>query len=131
MRLRRSRKGRLVGSLALVAGILAAGAVALTAANTVPASKAGDGSGTITGFTISNVDYVLNATNPGNIDSVTFTTDTAPGTGATVKIKLVSSGSDWYSCTMSGTPAINASCTTTSPQATVSAANELRVVIAQ
>jgi hypothetical protein len=96
----------------------------------VPTSKAGDGQAAISGYTVSNVHYTLNGTNPGNIDAVSFTLDTAPVTGSTVKIKLVSSGSTWYTCTTSGTPAVNASCTTTSTQATAATANELRVIIA-
>src|SRR5947208_1928990 len=74
-----------------------------SAANTVPTSKGGDGAGTISGYTISTVKYTLNSTDPRNIDTVTFNTDVAPPSGATVKIRLVSSGSTWYSCTFSGT----------------------------
>ena len=121
-----------VGRRLLVAGVATAGLTlgtyAYTAANTVPASKAGDGSGAITGYTASSVHYNLNATNPQNIDSVTFTLNSAPVAGSTVKIKLVAAGSTWYSCTMSGTPAVNASCTTTG--ATVATADQLTVVAA-
>lgn len=39
-----------------------------------------------------------------------------------------SAGSTWYSCTNTG---VAVSCATTSPQATVAAANELTVVAAQ
>ena len=48
----------------VLAGVLGVGMYAYTAANVVPASKAGDGAGAITGYTITNVDYVLNGTNP-------------------------------------------------------------------
>jgi hypothetical protein len=118
--------------LALGFGVLiAAATAALAAANTVPASKGGDGSGAITGYTISNIDYTLNTSDPRDVDLVTFTTDLAPPAGATVKIKLVAAGSTWYSCTMSGSPAVNASCNTTAPSAQAMSANELRIVIAQ
>ena len=112
------------------AGLVAVtgGTYAYTAANTVPATKAGDGSGAISGYTASAVHYNLNATNPQNIDSVTFTLNSAPAAGATVKVKLVAAGTTWYSCTMSGTPAVNASCTTTG--ATVATADQLTVVAA-
>lgn len=123
-----SKTKRTMGAL-LVVGVVATGSYALTAANTVPASRAGDGSGTISGYTVSSVKYGLNATNPANIDSVSFSLDVAPPTGATTKIQLASGGS-WYTCT-SGTPATSQTCTTTSPQATVAAATELRVVSAQ
>jgi hypothetical protein len=119
---------RTLGAL-FVAAVVATGAYALTAANTVPDSRAGDGTGSISGYTVSAVKYTLNATNPGSIDAVTFTLDAAPPAGATTKIQL-SSGGSWYTCT-SGTPATNQSCATTSPQATVAAATDLRVVSAQ
>lgn len=93
----------------------------------MPASKAGDGTGAISGYTVSNVNYNLNAANPSNIDSVTFDVDVAPSAGADMEIKLVTAGSTWYSCT-NVTTALT--CVTTSPQATVATADELRVVIA-
>ena len=42
--------------------ILAGAAYAFAAANTVPATKAGDGLGVISGYTVTNVVYDLNAT---------------------------------------------------------------------
>ncbi|HET7767797.1 MAG TPA: hypothetical protein VFN74_03415 [Chloroflexota bacterium] len=110
--------------------IIAVSGSGFAAANTVPTSKAGDGNAAISGYAVTNVHYTLNSTNPTNIDAVSFTLDSAPVAGSTIKVKLVSTGSDWYTCTTSGTPAVNASCTTTSPQATVLAANDLRVVVA-
>jgi hypothetical protein len=98
---------------------------ALTASNTVPITRTGAGSGVISGYTVSNVHYQLNATDPRNVDSVAFDLDTAPSAGSTIRIKLQSAGSTWYACTASGAAA---SCTTTSPQATAAAANELTVV---
>lgn len=98
---------------------------ALTASNTVTADKAGDGSSTITGYTISAVAYALNATDPQNIDTLTFTTSALANT---VKARLVATGS-WYPCTTTNGPTNTTwTCATTSPQVTVSAADELRVV---
>ena len=45
----------------VVAGALAGGTYAFTASNTVPASDAGAGSGTISGYTISSIQYGLNS----------------------------------------------------------------------
>lgn len=113
-------------------GILAAGVVAgaslmatsaLTASNVVPASQAGDGAGAITGYTVSAVNYDLNATNPQNIDTVTFTLDSTPAAGSEIEIRLDASSSTWYSCT---NVAADVSCTTTG--AAVVDADELRVV---
>jgi hypothetical protein len=122
----RARRGRWAIVLATVAALLV-GLLAFTASNTVPASKAGDGSGTVTGFVLSSVHYNLNSTSPGNIDSVTFTLDSAPVAGSTLKAQLDAAGS-WYTCSNVGTAA---TCTTTSPQMTVAGTTQLRVVIAQ
>ena len=110
----------------IVAFVFASVATAFAAANTVPASKAGDGAEVVSGYTISAVHYNLNATNPQNIDSVTFTTNVIVTAGSTVKIKLVGAGTTWYTCTGQGSTSI--SCTTTG--ATVVSADSLRVVIA-
>ncbi|MEY2460347.1 MAG: hypothetical protein QOG30_2177 [Acidimicrobiaceae bacterium] len=106
---------------------LASGAYAYTNSNTVGATQAGDGTGAITGFVVSSVKYNLNASNPSNIDSVTFSLDSTPPTGATLKTQLSPAGS-WYTCTNVATAV---TCNVTSPQATVAAATNLRVVIAQ
>jgi membrane associated rhomboid family serine protease len=119
------RRRRRFGLAALVAGIAASSAYAFTNSNTVPATNAGSGSGAISGYTASNVAYNLNASNPQNIDSVTFTI--SPAAATTVKIQLASGGS-WYSCTNTSG---SVSCTTTSPQATAAAATQLTVVATQ
>ncbi|MBU4457046.1 MAG: hypothetical protein KKA65_06105 [Nanoarchaeota archaeon] len=112
--------------IAIVALVFASVGNAFAAANTVPASNAGDGAGAVSGYTISAVHYNLNGTNPQNIDSVTFTTNVTVPVGSTVTIKLVNAGTTWYSCTGQGSTSI--SCTTTG--ATVVSADSLRVVIA-
>ena len=119
-------RSRMLISAAAVAGVVAIGGYAFTASNTVPDTKAGDGAGTITGYVASSVHYGVNATDPSKIDSVTFTVDSAPATGATLKAQLVASGT-WYTCTNSTT---TVTCNTTvGTQATVTPANNLRVVI--
>ena len=100
----------------------------LTASNLVGSSKAGDGSGVISGYDISSVHYGLNSTDASKIDSVTFTLDTAPAAGSTIKIQLSSTGS-WFSCT---NVLAGVTCATTAlPQPSVAAATSLRVVVAQ
>jgi hypothetical protein len=98
------------------------------AANTVPESGAGDGSGAISGYTVGAIRYNLNATDPRTIDSVYFTLTPTAGAGAptTVRIKLVSSGSTFYSCSPSGAGWL---CATTG--ATVAPADQLTVIAAQ
>jgi hypothetical protein len=99
--------------------ILSGFTYAMAAANTVDATKAGDGAGVVSGYAVSDVHYVLDTTNPSNIASVTFVLDAV---ATNIKIQLVSSTGAWYPCTY-GTPV---SCTTAG--ATVTAANTLRVV---
>lgn len=102
--------------------ILAALTFAYANANTVPASYAGDGTGSISGYTVSNVHYVLDNTNPANIAQVTFTLN-APASD--VRIQL--DGSTWVTCSVaSGT---NVTCNVSG--VTVLAAMNLRVVAAQ
>lgn len=97
-------------------------AYAFAASNTVPATKAGDGTGAVSGYTVTSVVYTLNATNPNTLDQVSFDL----GAVATqVKAQLVASGT-WYSCTLdTGTVW---ECDTTG--LAVSSIDQLRVVAA-
>ena len=120
---------KLILIMALVAVVLTATSVyAFTAANTVPTSKAGVGSAVISGYTVSAVHYNLNSTDPAKIDSTTFTLDTAPAVGSTTRVRLDSTGTTWYNCTFVGA---NVTCVTTTPAATVAAADQLEIVVAQ
>ena len=116
------RRFRYVAAL-IAAVCVAAGIYAFTASNTVPATKLGAGSGAITGYTVSNVQYTLNTSDPTKLDAVTFTLSAAAGT---VKAQVDTVAGDWYGCTNpSGN---NWSCDTTSPQANVQPADQLTVV---
>ena len=119
----------------LFAAFVALAGTAFTNSNAMPAdTQAGDGARAITGYTVSNVHYGLNSTDPTLIDSVTFSLDSTPPAGSTMKIQLASGGV-WYSCTNSGA---NLTCPTTDDagtllvdeQATVTGATNLRVVVA-
>ena len=111
--------------VAILAIGIASGVYAYAAANTVPNSTAGSGSGTISGYTVTNVAYTLNATTPTNLDQVAFTI--APTTASTLKVQLAAAGS-WYTC---ANAAGSVTCNTPSPQATAAAATQLTVVAAQ
>lgn len=102
-----------------VVAVVGAGTYAFTASNSVTAKAAGAGSAAISGYSVSNVAYALNASNPQNIDSVSF--DISPATAATVKASL--DGTTWNSCTNT---AGSVSCTTSG--GTVAAASSLTVV---
>ncbi len=82
-----NRRTSLIRLLAVIVLLLMLGTAtyAFAAANTVPASLAGDGSGAITGFTISNIHYTLDGANPGgDITNVTFTVSPAVPAGGAV-----------------------------------------------
>lgn len=114
----------MLGLIAIIGGLVAAGS-AFTASNTVPDASLGQGANTISGYTISSVNYTPNGSNPSNIDSVSFTI--SPSAAGTVEIQLVSGGA-WYTCSNSSG---SVTCATTSPQATAGAANSLNVVAGQ
>jgi hypothetical protein len=121
--------------LALVASLaIAGGAYAFTASNTVPASTAGAGVGTVSGFTVTNLHYALNATTPANIDSLTFSVSPSiPSTGSgkvIVQAVLSTGGPSTYTCTTNTTGDV-VTCATTSPQLTAALLTSVTVVAAQ
>ena len=120
-----------VGAALVVAG----GAYAFTAANTVPASTAGAGSGTVSGFTVTNLHYALNATTPINIDSLTFTVSPVipnTGTGKVIVQAILSTGGpNTYTCTTDATGATVTCATTTPTQLTADKLSSVTVVAAQ
>ena len=99
-------------------------AYAYAASNTVPATTAGDGQGTISGYTVTNVVYTLDATNPANISKVAFTLSSA---ASVVQVSLTGS-TPYQSCTVSG--GTNVTCTF-STEPTVLSATALRVIATQ
>ena len=121
--------------VALVAsGVIAGGAYAFTAANTVPSSSVGAGSGTVSGYTVSNVHYALDSTTPTNIDTLTFNVSPViPSTGSgkvVVQAALTSGGPNTYTCT-TNTAGDTVTCATTAPQLTAAVLSSLTVVAAQ
>ncbi len=123
-----SKKVLMLAAAGVAAVVIVGVALASTASNTVSTSKAGEGSGSITGYDISTVHYNLNPTDPTKIDGVTFKLDTAPTVGSTIRVALTSTSTTWYTCTFVTT---NATCLTTVPQATVGPSDALKVVVAQ
>ena len=124
---------------AVIAGVVIAmaiggGAYAFTASNTVPASTAGAGSGVVSGFTVTNLHYALNATTPSNIDSLTFTiSPVVPSASAgkvVVAAALSTGGPTNYTCTTDTTGAL-VTCATTTPQLTAALVTGVTVIAAQ
>jgi hypothetical protein len=117
-----------------IAAILGTGAYAFTASNTVPNTTAGSGQGTVSGYTITNIHYALNATTPANIDSLTFTVSPVIPSTSTGKVvvqaALTSGGPSNYSCT-TNTTGETVTCATVTPQLTSDKLTSLTVIAAQ
>jgi hypothetical protein len=110
------------------------GIYAFTATNTVPNTTAGAGSGAVSGYTVTNLHYNLNATTPANIDSLTFTISPAVPSTSTGKVviqaALSTGGPTSYTCTTDATGA-TVTCPTASPQLTAATLIGVTVVAAQ
>ena len=126
-------KSRIVVAV-VAAMVIAGGAYAFTAANTVPNSTVGAGAGTVSGYTVSLLHYNLNATTPGNIDSLTFTITPVVPSASTGKViiqaALSTGGPTNYTCTTDSTGAL-VTCATTTPQLTAALLTGVTVVAAQ
>jgi hypothetical protein len=122
-------RGRAILGSAVLAGAIGIAGFAFTASNTVPDSKAGDGAGAVSGYTVSNVHYGLNSTDPTSADSVTFTLNGTVADGSTFKAQLVDGGT-WYSCTAATASGTTTGTCTTTGQA-VLPMDTLHIVIAQ
>jgi hypothetical protein len=81
--------------LAIVAALLIFSTIAyaFAAGITVPDSNAGYGDGTVNGYTVSAIDYTLNA-DPTNLDSVDITLNTAAD-----EVQVRANGGAWTPCT--------------------------------
>ena len=114
--------------------VVAGGAYAFTASNTVPSSNAGAGSGVVSGYTVSNMDYTMNTTTPANLDSLRFTISPAiPSTGAgkvVIAAALSTGGPNNYTCA-ADTTGTTVTCPTTSPQLTAALLTGITVIAAQ
>lgn len=87
-------------AIALIILVLAVVAFGYAAANVVPESGAGEGVGTISGYTIDNIAYTLLAADPTSVSSVTFEVTPTSGAEAPTQVKIsVDSGSTWIDCT--------------------------------
>ena len=110
----------------LVIIVIAGSAYAFAGANTVTApTKAGEGSAVVSGYTITDVVYAFNATDPTKIDTVTLTTSAL---ATVVKVKLVAEGGTWYACTDTATEGLSWTCNTSAaPTGTVELMTEISV----
>lgn len=94
--------------------VLAGGAYAFAAANTVPDSTAGSGASVVGGYTVSNIAYDLNATDPTIVDEITFTITPDSGSDKAVSVFVqAESGGSWTTCSVADgvLPAVDVTCT--------------------
>jgi hypothetical protein len=123
----------IVAAIAVV--VIGAGVYAFTASNTVPASTAGAGNGVVSGYTVTNIHYNLDATTPTNIDSLTFTiSPVVPSTGTgrvVVQTTLSTGGPNTYTCTTDTTGATVTCPTITPTQLTAALVTGVTVIAAQ
>jgi hypothetical protein len=100
--------------LALVVIGLTGGAYAFAAQNTVADSAAGYKATVVPGYTVTNIVYDLDATDPTVVDAITFDIAPTSGTQVAALVKLqTSNGGTWTDCTLAaGTPpSMSATCT--------------------
>lgn len=116
--------------LAGLLGLVTLATVGYANSNNVPGSSAGDGSGTISGYAVSNVRYTLDTNNPSNVTGLSFTINPALPSGGTGTVRIsLNGGSTWLaSNACSGTTTV--SCSIPSGT-TVTSLATLRVVAAQ
>ena len=100
--------------IVFVAIVVAGSAYAFAATNTVPDSAAGYKANVVPGYTVTNIAYDLDATDPTVVDKVTFAIAPSDGTVVAAIVKLqTATGGDWTDCTLvAGTaPSMNVTCT--------------------
>lgn len=69
------------------------------AANTVPESGAGDGSGAVSGYTVSNIAYTLLGSDPSKLQQVDFDVAPTAGAGPASDVRItVDAGTTWVTC---------------------------------
>lgn len=109
----------------LVVFVMSSIAYGFAAANVVPESGAGDGEGVVSGYTITNIKYDLDDTNPREIDAVQFAINPTTSAPNATNVKITFDGSNWTNCDTDSVPLIVC---TMSAIVTVESVDNLRVV---
>jgi hypothetical protein len=117
------KKSSRVLLVTLLLFVLAGSTYAFAAENTVEATYAGDGTGTISGYDVTNIRY---STSLGYITGVSFTLNA----GANV-VQAGLNSSDLVTCTAATVPNTNWTCNLSSANVEVFDAESLRVVAVQ
>jgi hypothetical protein len=113
---------RVIAAAAITAVMILGGGAAFTASNVMPSSVAGYGESTVTGATVTAINYTLNSTDSSKLASVVFTAvppiDDSAVAGLTLKnggtsvesdscVVSTSSGISTITCATAGAPLIN------------------------
>jgi len=96
MRQKTIRLRRLVWLAGLVA-LLAFGSYAFTASLTVPGSAAGEGAGTVNGYTVGTPSYTLDPANPTLVKQVVFNVSNTVTASTSAQV-TADAGAHWQSC---------------------------------
>jgi hypothetical protein len=114
--LRHLRKRNIAGLFAIaLAGVLAVGAYAFTASNTVPNHSAGAGSATVSGYVVSSPTNYTFSEDGTHMTEVTFDLNKA---ASDVKVALSAAApvkADWTDCGASETSPFEVTCKFTTP----------------
>jgi hypothetical protein len=100
--------------LALVVTIIAGSAYAFAAQNTVEDSAAGYKASDVPGYTVTNIVYDLDETDPTVVDAITFDISPTTGSAAAVLVKIqTENAGTWIDCLLSTgvAPAMDVTCT--------------------
>ena len=99
--------------LVLAILVIAGSAYAFAAQNTIADSAAGYKASVVPGYTVTNIVYDLDATDPTIVDAITFDVAPTSGSAAAALVKVqTENGGNWTDCTLSGAgPSKAATCT--------------------
>ncbi len=116
--------------IVLVVIVVAASAYAFAAANTVPDSAAGYKANVVPGYTVTDIVYDLNSTDPTLVDKITFKVGPTTGTVEAAIVKLQTTASGWKDCTL-GTAVVHVipvTCTYSDPTLALADITALNIV---
>ncbi len=102
----------LVFALAIL--VIAGGAYAFPATNTVPDSAAGYKANVVPGYTVSDIVYDLDESNPTLVDEITFSISPSSGSEKALVVYVqTADGGTWTSCSLvdATLPARDVTCT--------------------
>jgi hypothetical protein len=117
--------------IVLVVLVIAGGAYGFAAANTVAPSAGGYSANVVSGYTVTDIKYDLNATDPTKVDKILFDVSPTSGTVVAAIVKVqTATGGNWTDCTLVAgeAPLVAATCTFADPILTFANVTALNIV---